>query len=202
MQQLSRADIDSTVAAVFRQPAYHDESGLAKTLWRKLWDFIIDLVNQAIQEASRLPHAVIIARALLIIIALLIIGFVGYKLYSNRRNKEHGVDFSGAERKQWSNPWLMAQRLAAEGKYTDAAHHLYAELLRRTARSGHIVLHVSKTSGDYVRELRPRAKGEHTQAFSEFVRVYETSVYGVGSCSADDYNRLVDLAAPFIANHG
>jgi hypothetical protein len=91
------------------------------------------------------------------------------------------------------DPWALAQRLAAAGDYTGAAHALYQGLLLSVARRDNIRLHESKTVGDYTRELRSRASRRFAP-FREFARTYEVVVYGLGRCDRDRYDRLQRLA--------
>jgi hypothetical protein len=91
------------------------------------------------------------------------------------------------------DPWALAQRLAADGNYTDAAHALYQGLLLLLARYDHLRLHESKTVGDYARELRQRSS-QRFAPFRDFARTYEVVVYGLGTCDRDRYDRLERLA--------
>jgi hypothetical protein len=94
--------------------------------------------------------------------------------------------------------WAAAQRLAAEGRYTEAAHALYRAVLERLSASDGVRLHPSKTSGDYVRELRRRGSGSAT-LFRAFARRFDTVIFGTGVCEADDFQALMRDAEPMIA---
>ncbi len=92
-----------------------------------------------------------------------------------------------------------AARLAGAGDYTGAAHALYLALLSSAARRGLVTLHESKTTGDYVRELRSRrAPGDVAGPFTEFTRSYELVIYGVGECDAERYGRLQAIAGQLL----
>jgi hypothetical protein len=93
------------------------------------------------------------------------------------------------------DPWQEAQRLAASGDYTQAAHALYAAILQAAAGRGIVRLHHAKTIGDYLRELRARASGAIVSGFRDFTRVYEVVVYGTGECDRQRFERLAQLAA-------
>lgn len=93
--------------------------------------------------------------------------------------------------------WGEAQRLAAAGRYTEAAHALYAALLDSIARGEELRLHPSKTVGDYARDLRRRSS-VLLPRFRDFARSYEVVVYGIGSCDQDRYERLYALATGMV----
>lgn len=97
-----------------------------------------------------------------------------------------------------TDPWVDAQRLAKEGRYTDAAHALYAALLEGVARREDLRLDPSKTVGDYLRELRRRPSAL-VPTFRDFARLYEVVVYGLGFCDRERYERLYVLASGMLA---
>jgi hypothetical protein len=74
-----------------------------------------------------------------------------------------------------------------------AAHALYRAVLRQLATSERVRLHASKTSGDYVRELRRRGSPLAT-SFQRFGRRFDHVVFGKGMCTADDFAALRDEA--------
>jgi hypothetical protein len=96
------------------------------------------------------------------------------------------------------DPWTEAQRLATDGRYTDAAHALYAALLEGLARREDLRLDPSKTVGDYRRELRHRSS-PFMPTFRDFARLYEVVVYGLGFCDRERYERLYVLASGMLA---
>lgn len=101
----------------------------------------------------------------------------------------------------YADPWRAAQRLAAEGAFTDAAHALYQALLQGIERQGQLRVHPSKTAGDYVRELRA-ASSTRFDPFRTFARSYETVVYGFGTCDRERYEQLHVLASEMLHSHG
>jgi hypothetical protein len=92
-----------------------------------------------------------------------------------------------------ADPWIEADRLAAAGNYTDAAHLLYRGVAQRLAAHELIRLHDSKTSGDYARELRARGWPLHEE-FRQFGRRYDHVIFGTGTCDAATYAALRDHA--------
>jgi hypothetical protein len=87
------------------------------------------------------------------------------------------------------DPWLEAERLAAAGDFMGASHALYQAVIRRLAGTERIRLHASKTSGDYVRDLRRRGS-MLTASFQQFGRRFDRVVFGKGVCTSEDYHAL------------
>jgi hypothetical protein len=69
-------------------------------------------------------------------------------------------------------------------------------VLESLARSEHLRLDPSKTSGDYARELRTRGSSSHAP-FRAFGRRFDVAVYGHGGCDEAAIAELYRLAAPF-----
>jgi hypothetical protein len=97
------------------------------------------------------------------------------------------------------DPLVVAERLAGEGRYEEAAHALYHGVLAALARSDRIRLDPSKTSGDYARDLRRRGSPRH-QPFRVFARRFDVAVFGHGGCDAGLIADLRALAAPLTAH--
>jgi hypothetical protein len=93
------------------------------------------------------------------------------------------------------DPWRAAERLAAEGRYEEAAHALYHGVLASLAHAERLRLDPSKTSGDYARELRARRSAAYTP-FREFSRRFDAAVYGRDVCDATLIDDLRCLASP------
>jgi uncharacterized protein DUF4129 len=185
------------LTAVFRQRAY--DRSVSETLLGRLERWIFDLLRQAITAVSHTP-----GRRWWFIGALtLLIAAIAVHAITSRVGDAIGAQRRGPRRRGESagDPWALAQRLAAAGQYTDAAHALYQGLLRAVARRDNILLHESKTVGDYARELRSRAS-QRFGPFREFARTYEVVVYGLGTCDRDRYDRLERLAVAITNAHG
>jgi len=97
--------------------------------------------------------------------------------------------------------WQLAAELAADGRFTDAAHALYVAVLDATARRASLRLHPSKTAGDYLRELREQPSPLVT-LFRDFARAYDATIYGLGMCDRERFERLRLLAQPVVEPHG
>lgn len=137
--------------------------------------------------ANVIVRVALVVAVLAIALRLLLPGFV---LPERRLRGSHA-----GQRDDW---WGLAARLASEGSFTDAAHALYLALVTAAAARGFIVIHESKTTGDYLRELR-RAQGRlspgELAAWRDFARLYETAIYGVGSVSDAQYQSLRAFAS-------
>ena len=94
------------------------------------------------------------------------------------------------------DPWQQAARLAAAGRFEEAAHAMYRGVLSGLASRERLRLDPSKTSGDYARDLRRRGSSSYG-AFRAFVRRFDVAVYGYGGCTAEAIAELRQLAAPF-----
>jgi hypothetical protein len=200
LRQAGDAALRDTLDAVFSGPEF------ASAATESVLSRILNWVAELLRDLSRLTGG---SRALyytvLFLTIALVIAVVARALYvaysqgafSDRRR---GI-FAGTAGGLAEDPWAEAQRLAASGDYTGAAHALYRSILLNASRSGLVRLHDAKTIGDYVREMRTRASATLLQAFREFARGYEYVVYGVGECDRTRYERLHGLAVR-IVGHG
>ena len=157
--------------------------------------WLVQLISRLLSAAAEHPAiSRVVVWGVGIIVALVIVRLIyGAMVGSSRRGST--VRARATLGTDW---WARAQQLAAAGNYTEAAHALYLALLHANARRGHLTLHDSKTTGDYVRELRGRAAPPTLAAFTTFTRSYETVIYDLGTCDAERYGRLRDVAAPWI----
>jgi hypothetical protein len=115
---------------------------------------IFNAIDWLRNAAAKIPGGRTTVIVVLTILALLIAGRI--VLASEWRNEGMARRRPGSGKAGRFDPWSEAERLAASGDYTGAAHALYQAVLRRLAGSERIRLHSSKTSGDYWRELRRR----------------------------------------------
>jgi hypothetical protein len=146
-----------------------------------------DWLRQAAEKIPGGRTTVIVAISL---IALLIVGRI--LLSAEWRDESLIRRRAGAGRAR-IDPWSEAERLAASGDYTAAAHALYQAVLRRLSGSERIRLHSSKTSGDYWRELRRRGSPA-APAFRVFGRRFDRVIFGVGECSRDEFEAMLSEA--------
>ena len=140
-----------------------------------------------------MPYAkwIILGVATLFLIAIVTRFVVANEAEERRRRARSGTVFGGGD------PLVEAERLAAAGDFTEAAHLLYRAVTERLAAAEQIRLHPSKTSGDYARELRARGSIVHGE-FRQFGRRYDRVMFGIGTCDATTYAMLREQATRVI----
>ena len=185
VEQWSAGAVHDTVGALLRDAGYHRSfwSSVAGRLLLELGR----LVMRILEALSRIPGGKVTVLTIIAVVLLLILArlFLAADWSDDLlfRRRRAGVVTSRVD------PWAEAERLAAAGDFMGAAHALYQAALRRLAASERIRVHPSKTSGDYVRELRRRGSPLVT-TFQLFGRRFDRVVFGNGVCTADDYRAL------------
>lgn len=200
--------IRDTMEAVFAQAGFTRArpswlSSLADRVWAWIWDLLRAILRPLLETRSDNP---VLFWLMVSVFVLILAGILGRLTWVSWQRRKRGIDarpaFPSAGAPRFAgDPWTVAQRLAADGNYTDAAHALYVALLEATARRGGVKLHPSKTAGDYVRELRQRSSALFGR-FRDFARAYEYVVYGTGHCDRERYERLHALALPIVRTDG
>ena len=182
------AAIQDSIAAVVRQRAY--ERSVRATLLDRILEWLAALVRRFFASIDAIPNAkwVILALGVAALLAIAARVWLGYEADERRRRVRAGT-VAGS-----SDAWADAERLAAVGDFTEAAHLLYRGLTERLAATEAIRLHPSKTSGDYARELAMRGSRAHAE-FRQFGRRYDRVIFGTGSCDAATYAVLRDHAS-------
>jgi len=188
------ASIRDTIAAIARQTDYQRELGQSalNRILRWLWDRFVEFL----ETLRGLPHGREIAFVLLIVVVLLVIAriVIGVRAQENvnrvvaRGQVAAGRHVSLAE----------AERLAGAGNFTAAAHVLFSALLMAGAARGEFRVHPSKTTGDYVRDLR-RKRAPWLSPFQSFRSRYDRVMYGDMLCTAEDYGALLSDARNMLA---
>lgn len=197
--QISDSAIRDTLTAVFAGPDF--TSVARETLFSRVIHWIGELLRelQRLTGGSRLLYYTVMIAAVLMVVG--IIARTVYLAYAGGAfGGGRGRLLTGAARRGAADPWAIAQRLAADGDYTAAAHALYGAVLLNASREGLVRLHDAKTIGDYLREMRARASAKLLQTFREFTRGYEHVVYGVGQCDRARYERLYGLASQIVSD--
>jgi len=189
--QLPASAIHDTVAAIARGIDYR------RSLRQSLLDRFFLWIGELIAHLVRFLRTSPVSRPLgYTVLALIVIGVLARLLIAAQaRDDARGplrrrTRASGAE-----DPFVMAERLAAEGKYEEAAHALYRGVLLAMARQERLRLDPSKTSGDYARELWARGSASY-QPFRAFGRRFDIAVFGHGVCDARLIEDLRMLAQP------
>jgi hypothetical protein len=197
---LGDAALRDTLAVVFAGPEFSNVA--SETVLSRVLNWIGELIRELMQltGGSRLLYYGVLVLAIALVLAVvarvLYVAHARGAFVTGRRGL-----FAGAAALRQDDPRSLAQRLAAEGDYTAAAHALYAAILQSASREGLVRLHAAKTIGDYGREMRARASATLLTTFREFARGYEYVVYGVGECDRARYERLQGLATRLVG-HG
>lgn len=164
--------------------AYH--RSLRTSLFDRVWRWFMDLLDRIFTAVGEVPNSRNIGIAVVVVVVLLVVARI---VYSTRLGVDE-LDATRARKGQArTNPLADAERLAADGAWIDAAHALYRASLEAIARQHGARLHPSRTSGDYVRELRRRGSPA-AAAFRQFARRYDRMVFGYAPCDADGWAAL------------
>lgn len=181
--------VHDTVAAIARGIEYR--RSLRQSLLDRAFLWLARGIERLIDFIRHLPSSRTIGLTILglivaAIVARLVISALARDESNTRLRRSRGVGAS-------EDPFVAAERLAAEGRFEDAAHALYHGVLLALARSDRLRLDPSKTSGDYARELRTRGSSAHAE-FRRFGRRYEHVLFGTGTCDAETYSALREQA--------
>jgi hypothetical protein len=191
------AVLHDTVAAVVSGRAF--QKSLQMSLAQRLFRWVSDWIDTVVDYLRGSGPARWVAIGFTVLLALVIVA----RFLLAARARAEVVEGEGDTRRGRSgeDPWRAAERLAAAGRFEDAAHALYRGVVESTARTERLRLDSSKTSGDYARELRARGSAR-LPAFRAFARRFDIAVYGYGGCNADTIAELSRLAEPFSRDRG
>lgn len=176
--------VRDTVRTIVESRAY--ERSVRSSLLGRLWRWLDETLSRLFGEIRELPNARTIAVLAVVAIVALIVARIAY---ASRLGVE---DLDPARRR--GGPVRVtrlddADRLAAAGEYLEAAHALYRAVLEVLARRDGVRLHASKTSGDYLRELRHR-RSPSQRPFAQFRHRYDRLVFGYAVCDAAAWQSL------------
>ena len=184
--------VHDTIAAIARGLEYR--RSIRQSLLDRAFLWIAQALERLINYIRHLPSSRTIG---LVILGLIVAAIIARLVISSlaredtgrrvRRGRGGGTD---------EDPFDAAERLAADGRFEDAAHALYRGVLLSLARSDRLRLDPSKTSGDYARELRARGSSSY-QPFRAFSRRFDFAVFGHGVCDVALIDDLRRLAMPF-----
>lgn len=184
--------IHDTVSAIVRGHAYR--RSVRNSILDRVLEWLRRVFDAMFNRVPALPHA----REWTIGLTILVVVLIAARfLYAAQLREDAARAAPRRTRVAGADPWAEAQRAAAEGRYTDAAHALYRTLLASLAHGGPLRLHRSKTAGDYARELR-QAGSPAYGAFRDFGRRYDRIIYGDGVCDAAGYEALLRAARPLL----
>lgn len=190
LQEWSGQAVHDSVATIVRDRAY--QRSILGSLFGRAVMAIVEGVGRLMDAFRRIPGG----RVTVIVVVGIIVALIGARVFliaqarsdefTRRRGKVRGA--------MRADLWTEAERLAAAGDFTRAAHALYQAVLRRLAGTERLRLHASKTSGDYGRELRRR--GSPVAAlFQQFGRRFDRVIFGVGECSPGEFDAMLREAS-------
>jgi hypothetical protein len=186
----SAAAIHDTVSAIVRQSAY--DRSLRQSLAELVFRWLGDMIDRFLGVIA-VPGTRRVATVLAVLVVLLVVARFVYAARL-RSDGDHARGSRGGVRHGTAaDPLGEAERLAAEGRYTEAAHALYRALLVRLSRRERLRLHPSKTSGEYARELQAIGSPSHVP-FRRFGRQYDRVLFRGSGCDAASYAFLLDQA--------
>ena len=190
MGPFDNAAIADTVAAVLRSSAFAGRGTVS--IGELITEWIWNLVLRFFGFAQSHPAVGLVFRIALGLALLIVLARIAYALVVRFAPSVIGVRrFDPHRHVDW---WATAQALAAHDDYTGAAHALYLALIGSVARRGLVSLHESKTTGDYLRELRRKPDAIDLPRFTDFTRSYDPVLSGIGTCDRDRYTTLNTLA--------
>jgi hypothetical protein len=198
LPQLDEGAVRDTIDAVFAAAEFNRAQ--APPLFVRFISWLGDRIAELRQLAAQSPvlYYLLIGTAAAVVLAVVLRALWLAQL--RREGRLPGLVPPRTGGRAAGDPWLLAQRAAAAGDFTTAAHHLYAAIIEAAARRGAVRPHPSKTIGDYVREARARASSALLAPFRDFARAYEVVIYGSGHCDRDRYERLRALATAIVGH--
>lgn len=96
------------------------------------------------------------------------------------------------DRQSVDDLWQRAEELARAGNYRDGVRVLYLAVLAVLHRANLIRFEPTRTNGEYVRQLRPRA--DLGQPFRDLTRRFEQQLYGAATSRGEDFDVCRGLA--------
>jgi hypothetical protein len=184
--------VHDTVRAALRDPAF--QRSLRSSIADRLLLWVVEWFDRLARAVRQLPSARSIALGFIALLVLLVLA----RVVIAARARGDRVERRGGRRGTHAaeDPWQLAEALATEGRYEEAAHALYRGVIASLGRDERIRLDPSKTSGDYARELRRRGAASLTP-FRAFTRRFDVAVYGHRTCDGPVFAELRELSAPF-----
>jgi len=192
-RKLTASAIHDTVAAIARGIDYR------RSLRQSLLDRFFLWLGELFSHLLRFIRFSPVSRPFgYVVLGLIVLGVAARLLIAAQaRDDTRGPLRRRTRASSTEDPFVVAERLAAEGKFEEAAHALYHGVLLALAGQERLRLDPSKTSGDYARELRARGSASF-QPFRAFGRRFDIAVFGHGGCDARLIDDLRTLAQPLI----
>lgn len=187
--------IHDTVAVLARHPDY--QRSLTDSLWQRFIRWFVATVVGMFRFVDENPASKAVALTLIVVVTVLIVARLTMRIGTD--DTVRGVRGRQARGRDERNHMAQVEQLASLGDFTAAAHLLYAVMIDTLAARGEVRAHASKTTGDYVHELRRRSSTS-LPAFRGFRARYDRVIYGDLTCSAGDYSILLAEAQRVLAN--
>ena len=185
--------IRDTVASIASNPDY--QRALTTSIWDRVVRWILERLGDLFSAIGGTSYGRIITIAALVLVVSLILVRIAIGISAERRLR--GDPRPGRATVSGTTMLSDAERLAASGDFTAAAHALFAALLAACAARGELRLHPSKTTGDYARDLR-RRNAPSLRGFQSFRSRYDRVIYGDMQVSASEYATLAAEARALI----
>ncbi len=187
--QWSNSQVHDTVAAIARQPIY--ATPLRQSIAGRVLRFIVEQVADFFNAMKGSSNGRFVVIAAVVVVALVIVARLALSSRVDERRRRTQAGARGATAR--ADYWSAAASLAAAGDYVGASHALYAAVLESMSRAGAVKFHSSKTSGDYVRELR-RRRSPAMQDFRAFARDCDRIIYGTSAATEAEYRAVTEAA--------
>lgn len=190
VQQWGASDVHDTVAALVRDRAYR-RSIVGSLIGRALMA-LLDGIGRLIKAFEQIPGG---RTTVVVVVGVVVALIAGRAILTARLERGEFLrrPRPGA-RAVRADAWSEAERHAAMGDYTGAAHALYQAVLRGLAGTERVRLHASKTSGEYWRELRRRGSPA-AAPFRQFGRRFDRVIFGIGECSPEEFDAMLREAS-------
>ena len=187
--------VGRVIDAVLSDRGYRQS--IRNSLLAKVWLWLMEAIARIAHAIGRIPGASRVVEIFLYAVPAVLVAYFCYRLWEHYRTP-HGEARLRLSRENVADLWRESLRAAGAGDTTRAAHLLYEAFVRSLVVRGLVRFHPSKTTGDYVRELRRRGQSPLLDQFTNFVRLYEVVVYRDGACDAARYAALREIAEPII----
>jgi hypothetical protein len=187
------AAVHDTVAAVADQLLYR--RNLRQSIAERIMEWLAEALTWVLRQLGGTQIARPLGFAFVVLVVLVLL--VRLVIATRARDDGKGSRARRIRGEPGEDPFRVAEALASQGRFEEAAHALYRGVLRAIARGERLRLDPSKTSGEYARELRARGSSAY-QPFRAFARRFDVGVYGHGPIDRALVDDLRALAAPFL----
>jgi hypothetical protein len=190
--QLPADSVRRVVHAVFTRPEYQWVERRQPLQW--LFDAIGRLLDWlgALSKNHPVGSTVLTWVAIVLLAAILAhVGYVAWRIvqYSPRSDSQPGTV---AQIYDADQHLALAERLAREGRYSEALAHRFLAVLLQLDRAAALRFHASKTPAEYLGELKLDAAGR--ESFGTLVGRLYRHLFGALPCGEADYREFSEVA--------